>query len=66
MTTNKALVITCYFCFEQFDINLEIHENFSGHDTDIYDCFICCNPNKISYEFDNGEIISMVISDGNE
>ena len=66
MTINQELSVNCYFCFEQFDINLEIQEDFSGYNTDIYDCLICCNPNKLSYEVRNGAIISMNVSDGNE
>lgn len=66
MTIYKELSINCYFCFEQFDINLEIQEDFSGYNTDIYDCLICCNPNKLYYEINNGTIVSMDVSDGNE
>jgi hypothetical protein len=31
-----------------------------------YDCVVCCNPNKLSYEIYNGEISSLTVSDGNE
>ena len=37
-----------------------------GHNTEIYDCVVCCNPNKLSYEVFDGEIISLTVSDGNE
>ena len=37
-----------------------------GHNTEIYDCTVCCNPNKLSYEVYDGEINSLTISDGNE
>ena len=45
--TNK--VITCFFCFEQFEVSLEISTSFTGSNIEIYDCVICCNPNKIDY-----------------
>jgi len=38
--------ITCHFCFEEFEIDIEIHKDFTGHNTEIYDCVVCCNPNK--------------------
>ena len=41
--TNK--VITCFFCFEQFEVSLEIGSSFTGNNIEIYDCEICCNPN---------------------
>ena len=41
-------VITCFFCFEQFEVSLEIGTSFTGNDVEIYDCEICCNPNKIA------------------
>ena len=53
--TNKE--ITCFFCFEQFEVSLEIGSSFTGNDIEIYDCEICCNPNKLEYEVYAGEII---------
>ena len=50
-------VITCFFCFEQFEVSLEIGSSFIGNDVEIYDCEICCNPNKLEYEVYDGEII---------
>ena len=58
--------ITCHFCFETFEIDLGIESQFCGHNVEIFDCEICCNPNKVDTEFDEGEIISLVVSDGNE
>ena len=59
-------VITCFFCFEQFEVLLEIAPSFIGNDVEIYDCEICCNPNKLEYEGYNGEININNVSDGNE
>ena len=58
--------ITCHFCFEQFEVDIETSQEFTGHNTEIYDCSVCCNPNKLSYEVYDGEIISLTVSDGNE
>ena len=58
--------ITCHFCFEQFEVSLEIGSSFIGKNIEIYDCEICCNPNKLEYVVDNGEIIINKVSDGNE
>ena len=58
--------ITCHFCFEQFEVDIEISHEFLGNNTEIYDCFVCCNPNKLSYEVYDGEFISLTVSDGNE
>ena len=62
--TNK--VITCFFCFEQFEVSLEISTSFIGNDTEIYDCVISCNPNKLEYEVYDGEININNVGDGNE
>jgi len=59
-------VITCFFCFEQFEVLLEIGTSFNGSDTEIYDCEICCNPNKLDYEAYDGEINIINVGDGNE
>ena len=56
--TNK--VITCFFCFEQFEVSLEISTSFIGND-----CEICCNPNKLEYEVYDGEININNVGDGN-
>ena len=58
--------ITCHFCFEKFEVSLEIGSPFIGKNIEIYDCEICCNPNKLEYVVDNGEIILNNVSDGNE
>jgi hypothetical protein len=59
-------VITCFFCFEQFEVSLEIGPSFTGNDFEIYDCEICCNPNKLEYEAYDGEININNVGDGNE
>ena len=66
MIDNQDLKITCYFCFEDFEVDLFIQEDFTGHNVEFYDCSVCCNPNKLSYEVYDGEITSLNISDGNE
>ena len=58
--------ITCHFCFEPFEVDLESHETFSGRNSEIYDCVLCCNPNKIDYEVYQGIIINIAVSNGNE
>ncbi len=58
--------ITCHFCFEIFEVDLEISQTFSGHNAEIYDCVVCCNPNKIDYEVYDGEVGTLTVSDGNE
>ncbi len=59
-------VITCFFCFEQFEVSLEIDTSFTGSDTEIYDCEVCCNPNKLEYEAYDGEITINNVGNGNE
>ena len=58
--------ITCFFCFEQFEVSLEISISFTGNIIEIYDCEICCNPNKLDYEVYDGETIINNVGDGNE
>ena len=58
--------IICHFCFETFEVDLGIDINFSGNNTEIFDCEVCCNPNKIYTEVYEGEVSSLIISDGNE
>ena len=42
----------CHFCFERFEVSLEIGSSFIGKNIEIYDCEICCNPNKLEYIVD--------------
>ncbi len=58
--------ITCYFCFEIFEVDLEVSDSFNGHNEDIYDCAVCCIPNRIEYDVCDGEISGIVVGDGNE
>ena len=55
--------INCHFCFELFEIMIE---PFNGSNLEIWDCEICCNPNKVSYNIQNGELFYINISSGNE
>ena len=66
MTGSLEYIITCHFCFEEFEIDIEVQEYFTGHNVEIYDCVVCCNPNKLYYEVYNGEISCLTVSDGNE
>ncbi len=55
--------VTCYFCYETFEVYLDLVE---GSDTVIIDCDVCCNPNLIRYQISN-EIVSVLnIDSGNE
>ena len=58
--------LTCYFCFESFEVDLGVDRTFSGHNMEIYDCVLCCNPNKIDYKVYDGEISTLTVGDGNE
>ena len=58
--------ITCFFCFEQFEVSLEVGISFVGSISEIYDCEVCCNPNKLDYEVYDGEIKINNVGDGNE
>ena len=58
--------LICHFCFESFEVDIEVSEEFSGHNSEIYDCVVCCNPNKIDYNVHNGEVSRVVLSDGVE
>ena len=59
-------LITCYFCFEQYEVSLEIGTSFVGNISEIYDCEICCNPNRLDYEVNDGEIMINSVTNGNE
>lgn len=58
-------IITCHFCFESFEIYLEIDPSFNGNNSDIFDCKVCCNPNMVNVIVSDGEIVSLSISSGN-
>mgnify|MGYP001341027085 FL=1 len=49
-----------------FEVDLGIAETFSGQNSEIYDCIVCCNPNKIDYEVYDGEVSTLTVSDGND
>ena len=55
--------ITCFTCYENFTIYIDIQ---NGSYTEIIDCEICCRPNKISLICKNDQIIEFDVSDGNE
>ncbi len=54
------LNITCHFCFENFEIFLDPSVYLN---TEIWDCEVCCNPNKVSYLIkDNNLFASDLVS----
>jgi len=55
--------VTCYFCYETFEVYLDLIE---GSDTVIFDCDVCCNPNLIRYQIRNNFISVIDINSGNE
>ena len=55
--------ITCYFCYEIFEVYLDLIE---GNDSVIIDCDICCNPNLISYQISDETICVINIDSGND
>ena len=54
------------FCFEKFEVSLELDSSFTGNNIEIYDCEFCCNPNKLDYEVYVGQIKTNNVSYGNE
>ena len=66
MTGIQEQTISCHFYFEQFEVDIEISGEFTGHNTEVYDCVVCCNPLQLSYNVYDGEISSLTISDGNK
>ena len=63
---NNEKSITCHFCFSEFELDLTVSPDFSGQVTEIYDCVVCCNPNKVVYEVYGGDVLTPQVSDGNE
>ncbi len=55
--------VTCYFCYETFEVYLDLIE---GSDTMIIDCDVRCNPNLISYQISNNTPSVIDINSGNE
>ena len=55
--------VTCYFCYETFEIYLDLIE---GCDNVIIDCDVCCNPNLIHYQISNNSVSVIDINNGNE
>ena len=64
-TNDDFIQITCYFCFEAFEVQLEVASENVLKNSEIIDCTICCNPNKIDYESDENGINILLITDGN-
>ena len=55
--------VTCYFCYETFEVYFDLIECI---DTIIIDCDGCCNPNLIRYQISNNIISVIDINSGNE
>ena len=55
--------VTCYFCYETFEVYLDLVE---GSDTVIIDCDVCCNPNLIRYQISDENISVLNTDSGNE
>jgi len=55
--------IQCYFCYETFQIQLDL---YNGSNTEVWDCEICCNPNKVDYTFENDKLIMISVSSAND
>ncbi len=58
--------ISCYSCYSIFELSIEVDLEFNGWNSEIYDCTICCNPNKIDYEVADHELVSLIIEYGND
>ncbi len=63
-TYNK--VINCHFCYESFELNFEVDNEFSGWNSEIFDCTICCNPNRVDYEITEQGLTSLFVENGND
>ncbi len=55
--------IHCHHCYESFDIEIDTRD---VSDQIVWDCEICCNPNLISYQFKNDELVWISVENGNE
>ncbi len=55
--------VTCYFCYETFEVYFDLIECI---DTMIIDCDVCCNPNLIRYQISNSILSVIDIKSGNE
>lgn len=62
----QEVQIQCHFCFETFWAYLGVDGEGQGAITEIYDCDVCCHPNRIRYEVVQGEVRILEVSDGNE
>lgn len=53
-----AAMITCPFCFEQIEVDLDPSEASSQQF--VYDCEVCCRPMMISLQYDeDGELLHL-------
>ena len=57
------LAINCHHCVESFNIEIDTRD---VSDQIVWDCVVCCNPNLISYQFRNSELLWIKVENGNE
>ena len=57
--------IICHFCYQKFIFEIN-NLNFKGINTEVWDCEVCCNPNQIIYEINQGQITVYDVTSGNE
>jgi len=53
-TTHKQ-VFTCPHCGERISMQLDLSSDFQRY---IEDCEVCCNPIEISYQAEDGRLVS--------
>lgn len=61
-----AATITCHFCFEPFEVYLEAAGEDSAVIEEIYDCVVCCHPNRLTFRIEAGEAVVLSVDDGNQ
>ena len=57
--------IICYFCHQKFTFEIN-NLDFKGINKEVWDCVVCCTPNQIIYEINQGHITIYEVSSGNE
>ncbi len=59
-------VISCHSCHSNFELIFEVDTDFDGWNSEIYDCIICCNPNRIDYEVAGHVVVNLIVENGND
>ena len=65
LTMISLHVVVCHFCFENFEVEIETDGLFTGKNLEIFDCTVCCNPNKVEYSVWDGIPSIRNVGDGN-